>query len=167
MIRKKTIWTVEAIKTLREMWANGATSSAIGYTLGFDGGVVLRKVKHLDLPRRSAESKSALCRLAALSRRQKEKPKPKMASKKGLSRAEIILRNANFLKNVEPFEETVLDIECRNVSLLELKMLGMCRWPLGDVRAGGVTYCGNDCNVKDSYCAPHKALAYRPVAVLA
>lgn len=154
-------WTEGHLTTVKEMWLAGSTASAIGKVVGASRNAVMGRISRMKLPRRTSDSKALTAKLVA--RPQVKRKPPKMASKKGLNRAEAILRNAEFLKNVEPIAETVLDLECRNVSLLELKAFGMCRWPFGDVRAGGVTYCGNDCCVKDSYCAPHKALAYRPV----
>lgn len=158
-------WTEGHLATVKEMWLAGSTASAIGKAIGTSRNAVMGRISRMKLPRRTSDSKALTAKLVA--RPQVKRKPPKMPSKKGMNRAEVILRNAEFLKSVEPFEEVVLDISCRNVPLLELKTFGMCRWPFGDVRAGGVTYCGNDCNVKDSYCAPHKALAYRPVTVLA
>lgn len=154
-------WTEGRLTTVKEMWLAGSTASEIGKAIGTSRNAVMGRISRMKLPRRTSDSKALTAKLVA--RPQVKRKPPKMPSKKGMNRAEVILRNAEFLKIVEPFEEVVLDISCRNVSLLELKTFGMCRWPFGDVRAGGVTYCGNDCNVKDSYCAPHKVLAYRPV----
>lgn len=166
----RSTWTDEALQTLKSMWLAGATSSTIGNALGLSRNTVLGKIDRLRMTRKPhARKNTTLANKPAKADRhtQKAKKRPRMTSKKGLNRAEVIARNVEFLKTFEPFKETVLDIECRQVSLSDLKTFGMCRWPFGDVRVGGVTYCGNDCNVKDSYCGPHKALAYRPVAVSA
>lgn len=40
---------------------------------------------------------------------------------------------------------------------------GMCRWPIGDpAQFDAFRFCGADCQATDSYCEPHKQMAYTP-----
>jgi len=40
---------------------------------------------------------------------------------------------------------------------------GMCRWPIGDPQQfDAFRFCGANCQPTDSYCEPHKQMAYAP-----
>lgn len=55
--------------------------------------------------------------------------------------------------------ETGAVAESRLCSIMDLDWK-TCRWPVGDVRAGGVMYCGAPKDAGKSYCAAHRACAY-------
>ncbi len=49
--------------------------------------------------------------------------------------------------------------ESRLLSLFDLKRVGMCRWPIGDVGKPGFAFCAADCAPSRSYCETHHRLS--------
>lgn len=45
------------------------------------------------------------------------------------------------------------------VSLLDIRTVGQCRWPVSDEP---FMYCGNGCDDTATYCAGHRRIAYQP-----
>lgn len=49
----------------------------------------------------------------------------------------------------------------RMLSMFDLPMFGMCRWPLGDPRLTGFAFCAADCSNARAYCPTHHMLSIR------
>lgn len=52
----------------------------------------------------------------------------------------------------------------RMLTLLDLPVLGACRWPYGDPRSEGFRFCGAECSPAMVYCPTHRKVGSTPRA---
>lgn len=137
-------WTDEHVKTLKAMWASGATAVAIGLALGGRGEQSVRwKVGQMKMDRRPGG----------------RQPSYGADSRRGLARQ----RNPQPGPSRRPkvrFTDTAPPI-----AFVDIRS-GQCRWVEGDPCGPETLYCGRPTD-RSSYCSGHASIAFRPVEVRA
>jgi len=140
-------WSDDRVTTLKSLWLDGLSASQIAKQLGgVTRNAVIGKVHRLGLSGRAMPSSPArLARVAAprtAARALPPKSKPK-------SRPPLVC------VPIEPAPEG---------PGLVTSMAGLgahaCKWPIGDPKADGFTFCGRP--AEGPYCGGHAAVAYRP-----
>jgi GcrA cell cycle regulator len=125
-------WTEERVTLLRELWGNGKSASEIAEILGgVTRNAVIGKAHRLQLSGR---------------------PSPIKAKGDGEGEGEVEMEAKPPRKKAkeEPQGATIL-------SLTDL----MCRWPIGDPKLPGFSFCGKPTNGTLPYCKEHAQAAYQ------
>ena len=154
------MWTEAHLVTLRKLWADGASYSAIAKTIG--GGLtrsaVAGKVRRIGLPYRKDPKDSA----AAYIRRVQNARKRAQAARK---RAVVFIPN----KVITPTKVDLLRTELALIAALPPMEPGLtiqsirpnqCRYMNGDPQSDG-TLCGR-LTAAGSWCSQHRKLVYQP-----
>jgi GcrA cell cycle regulator len=140
-------WTDDRVETLSKLWRDGASASQIARNLG--GGItrnaVIGKVHRLGLSGRAAPHVPGAGR--ADQRRERRGRLPRRPAPLRLA--------APPKPQVAPLPEAGL------ASVVSVRR-GQCRWPIGEPQDDDFCLCGRPA-VRGAYCAPHGALAYKPV----
>lgn len=144
-------WTEESVGLLRDLWAEGLSSSAIGVELGVTRNSVLGKAYRLGLKPRplSVESdkqsgQKALPETIKVSAA-KARVAPKVPHVKNKSRFTSVSRSPNLL--------------AATLYVVDPKGSG-CMWPIGDPKDPDFHFCGSLSAVGRSYCPEHCTVAY-------
>jgi len=140
-------WSDDRVTTLTSLWLDGLSASQIAKQLGgVTRNAVIGKVHRLGLSGRATPSAPVrLARLAA----------PRTAARAVASKSKPRSRPALVCVLIEPAPEG---------PGLVTSMAGLgahaCKWPIGDPKADGFSFCGRP--AEGSYCGGHAAVAYRP-----
>lgn len=142
-------WTEARVATLRKLWAEGLSASQIAKQLGeVTRSAVLGKAFRINLPRHVTLDRPRARR--PLSQRPRLKPPigPRIAPTPIPATQE-----AWHLALLPPVDPT-----------LKLDRLNAftCRYPIGDPKDAGFTYCGRTCDEERPYCQHHTKLCYQP-----
>lgn len=149
-------WTDARVDRLKELWADGLSSSQIAHELAPLGGIsrnaVIGKVHRLGLLPREERKAHFVPR--------PRKSKAPTRRYFQLSRRDVL---SDILQNkpaVETNTMTGADIpHAQRKSLLQLTEHS-CRWPIGEVGTPGFFFCGAVAIEGWPYCASHCARAY-------
>lgn len=144
-------WTPERVETLKSLWAQGLTVTAIACELG--GGLtrnaIIGKVYRLKLQGRSGPV-SNMAQKAAIRRARKAGKRPTLPPLPRNRPAPDIQPNS-----VPTRAEAWFPLEGSTpVALADLER-GQCKWPIGD---NPILFCG--CAAEGIYCPTHTALAH-------
>jgi GcrA cell cycle regulator len=151
-------WTDARVETLKKLWCDGVTASAIAEAIGeVTRNAVIGKVHRLGLAGRATTSrKRPVSRPASHfpapspSRKSRSQPRVHPAWRPlvtTMPRRSLILPELG-ASPVEPV--TVANLTERS-----------CRWPLGDPMRPDFHFCGRSKPAARSYCDHHAAIAYR------
>jgi len=134
------VWNAERLARLRELVAEGLSSTAIGAKLGFTRNAVSgARNRHGIPPQPAPEARSAPRRDAA---------DRSVALRRGLPRSGP--ERSGRVRNAHPVGED-------GVTLLQLEWW-MCRWPVSQSDDVAMRFCGQPAAAGRSYCDQH---AYR------
>ena len=137
-------WTPDRVKTLTQLWKDGASASQIARSLGgVTRNAVIGKIHRLGLSGRGAPSAPGARRV---------KPKGERRLRRPAAGAPAVRLVAAPSVETPPETGTATMISVR---------YGQCRWPIGDPLAEGFCLCGRRV-ARGAYCAGHGARAYRP-----
>ncbi len=154
-------WTNERVDTLKKLWNDGESASAIAHRLGeVTRNAVIGKVHRLGLAGRATTSRassasrpSSLFRPRSPSKNIRPRPHPRRTSPPPATAARKTMRRAA-LPELGPAPEipvTVQTLTGRN-----------CRWPEGDPKLPGFHFCGRPKTESPGpYCGAHAAIAFR------
>ncbi|ODT89075.1 GcrA family cell cycle regulator [Phenylobacterium sp. SCN 70-31] len=148
MVARDT-WTDDRVETLRKLWKDGASASQIARDLGagITRNAVIGKIHRLGLSGRTG------ARLPGAGR----------ADQRRERRARLRSRSKSFKALPPPGAASPrLPLPQSGLASVVTVRLGQCRWPIGDPLADDFCLCGRTAT-RGAYCAPHGALAYRPV----
>jgi len=144
-------WTDERVETLKQMWADGASSATIGREIGVSRNAVLGKVHRLGI--NNMRPKPA-----------PKPPKPPKLPKAVNGAAKLELNTFNPQRGVRraptfPQEQPAPKRQCCTFWQLTPRR---CRWPFGEVGTADFHFCGAKSVKGLPYCAEHARMAYRP-----
>jgi len=140
-------WSDERVTTLKALWLDGLSASQIAAQLGgVTRNAVIGKIHRFGLSGRALPSKPA--RLA----RPPQARAPRCAAR---PQATPVRQPSPCPAHPNPIPEA--PGLAASVTLLGAHV---CRWPIGDPKADGFSFCGRPAH--GPYCPRHKALAFRP-----
>lgn len=128
-------WTDERVNLLKQLWGEGKTAAEIAKVLG-DGitrNAVIGKAHRLKLS----------SRLSPIQQNTSKKPKAEAALPR-------IVKPSVKLPEFKGMELKLVDLKER-----------MCRWPNGDPREEGFSFCGHETVAGLPYCDAHCRAAYQ------
>jgi len=133
-------WTEDRVELLTKLWTEGKTAAEIAKTLGgVTRNAVIGKAHRLKLSNRVSpiqqNKKPANMSVAPKPEKAKAKEQPAPAAPAVKSAA-------------------------KGVSLMDLGTR-MCRWPSGDPKEEGFSFCGGGCIPGLPYCEEHAKVAYQ------
>lgn len=147
------MWTDEKVATLRKLWLEGLSAREVAGQLG--GGVtrnaVIGKVHRLGLsgaggaqaqPRRPRPKRPARPARARIARPSPWPPTP--AAPRAARPAPEIPEGPGLITDMLALSRHV------------------CRWPIGDPKAAGFSFCGRSVGEDGPYCAGHHRRAHQP-----
>jgi GcrA cell cycle regulator len=165
-------WSDERVERLKTLWAQGLSCSQIAKDLqGVTRNAVIGKVTRLDLEGRARPSAPEVAR-PRLKKVVAAKPAPR--PKPNLPKADAFVLPPITGKPSRPVETIIANVEARVAyvepvtkdvatrTVLNIRLFGECRWPVGDPLAEGFGLCGAPCSPEGPYCAAHSARAYQP-----
>jgi GcrA cell cycle regulator len=164
-------WTDERIALLKKMWKEGKSAADIAKTLGkgVTRNAVIGKAHRMGLSGRPSPIKKpapAKKEAAAAPKTAAAKPAKKPAAPPARPVQLAPAREADEFKKVEPnkagAEKIITDLGPLDggVALIDLTER-MCKWPFGDPREDGFTFCGRPRRPGAPYCQDHAAMAYQ------
>ncbi|MDB5445644.1 MAG: GcrA cell cycle regulator [Phenylobacterium sp.] len=149
-------WTDERVDLLKTLWAEGASCSQIAKQIGgTTRNAVIGKVHRMGLQGRDTPRQPGRIVPASVApaksrpaRRTHAPPRLAVAGNGAVYEAAPDLSPAPLIKDPP--------------GLATMTTLGphMCKWPIGDPREPGFTYCGK--RTGGTFCEPHAARAYTP-----
>jgi GcrA cell cycle regulator len=145
-------WTEDRVTTLKRLWAEGESASAIAATLGeVTRNAVIGKVHRLGLAGRTTTLRRCSTARRSLSRHRPDRRTyraPSLALK-----AVPRTRAKPVLPELSPAPEIPVTVQ----TLTDRK----CRWPDGDPKLPDFHFCGRSTmGSSGPYCAAHAAIAY-------
>ncbi|MGO9365477.1 MAG: GcrA family cell cycle regulator [Rhodomicrobium sp.] len=152
-------WTDDRINTLKKLWNDGESASAIARTLGeVSRNAVIGKVHRLGLAgranpsrKRSASRRPSLFPARAPSNKTRMPPFP---LQHWHPRAGVARKRPPVLPELPPSPDPPVTVQ----SLTE----HTCRWPEGDPKRDGFHFCGRTkARTLSPYCDHHAAIAFR------
>lgn len=145
-------WTDERVTLLKKLWGDGRTAAEIAKALGsgFTRNAVIGKAHRLKLSARLSPVATAPVRAKSAHVDLKNPVKSKAANNAHPPRVKATAQPA----------KPPRVIQTKNVAMIDLKER-MCRWPLGDPKEPGFSFCG--CNTVPGlpYCEDHAMMAYQ------
>jgi GcrA cell cycle regulator len=133
-------WADDRVDKLKSLWTEGLTASQVATSMGnVSRNAVIGKLHRLGLLGGSAPASRL---------RPRTMPKP---------RAPNVPRTLAVVAEPEAFRFD--DGAAVTPRSLEKQM---CRWPLGDPRAGDFHFCGHGLKTGSPYCEAHDLRAHRP-----
>ena len=144
-----TSWSEPRITTLRTLWLDGLSASQIAKQLGgVTRNAVIGKVHRLGLAGRGAGGRITRPRPAS-------PPRPRRrAPARAVVRVPMI---------AAPVAASPPAPEGPGLIASMADLCGhVCKWPIGDPKAAGFSFCGRPTDGADPYCAGHGAAAFRP-----
>lgn len=149
-------WSQERTDTLKKLWADGHSGSAIARRLGgVTRNAVIGKVHRLGLPLRVRPAKNERKR-----RHRVYVPRPKPVPTTAYARMLATMPKEEI---AAPYVE--LDIPLKERQTIETLEKHHCRWPIGDPQHADFHFCGKQKVAGLSYCEFHARRAYAPPAV--
>lgn len=140
-------WTDERVAMLRKLWGDGRTAAEIAKALGngFTRNAVIGKAHRLKLSSRLSPVPSVPVRTKAHD-----------------ATPHVNRRPANHAPRVKASSvaQVARVIQTKNVNMFDLKER-MCRWPLGDPKEPGFSFCGCNTVAGLPYCEDHAMMAYQ------
>jgi GcrA cell cycle regulator len=144
-------WTDERVERLTTLWRDGLSASQVAQQLGgVTRNAVIGKVHRLGLSGREAPSSPRrvgrpprfprAARAVRRPARHCAPPLPKIAA-----------RTPAWMVDEAPGTATLLTLGAH-----------MCKWPIGDPKADGFTFCGRGAAGEGPYCGDHAGVAFRP-----
>ena len=130
-----SIWP-DADPQLRELWANGLETRAIGKALGVSSNAVVGRAHRIHLPAR-------------------ESPIKRDPNKPAAIRARPIRRIGGKPLPLNPPTTTPPP-----PAPLPTRLRGTCQWPIGEPGNKAFRLCGEEAEVGKPYCSDHCKLAY-------
>ena len=155
-----TDWTAARIAVLRELWAEGHSTAEIGRRMKLSKNSVIGKAHRIGLGRPSP------IRAAGTGGRPNQvkagrAPRTALAALPSL----VVLPAALVTPVAAPGPET-RPVPRRPmlppVAPVEARDRGPCCWPIGEPGTRAFRYCDAPVMAAGSYCAAHRAVAYRP-----
>ena len=144
-------WTDDRVRILRALWLEGRSAAEVAQRLGgVTRNAVIGKVHRLGLAARTAAS-SPRPRRAAPSPARRTRPTPLASPPPRPARA----------APAKPRRAPIIVDAVGRVFDLSHLSPRMCRWPIGDPKAGGFSFCGEIKPGPGPYCPAHAARAYR------
>jgi GcrA cell cycle regulator len=145
-------WTDERVDTLKKLWHDGVSASAIARSIGeTTRNAVIGKVHRLGLAGRATTSRirsehpRASSIFVARGRSKKRRALPLTAR--------IPHRHSAMLPELAP--------QPANTVTIATLTADSCRWPIGDPKTHGFHFCGRPARFNCPYCDYHAAIAYR------
>ncbi|EKE45258.1 GcrA cell cycle regulator [Oceaniovalibus guishaninsula JLT2003] len=185
-------WTDERVETLKKMWGEGQSASAIAKTLGgVTRNAVIGKVHRLGLSNRAGgapegEGETELEEAAVpaepvvevvatedpveeereIPSTQSAAPPPLTAARRQIIPAGQPLPPQPSANEISP--ETLASVRevektSKRISLMELTER-TCKWPIGDPATADFWFCGLGVQAGKPYCEAHVSVAFQPMS---
>jgi GcrA cell cycle regulator len=145
-------WTDDRVDTLKKLWHDGISASAIAQRIGdTTRNAVIGKVHRLGLAGRATQSRirSAAPRAPSIFVARGRSKKTRALQLRGRT---VYRQPANLPELAQPPGDTVTIATLTSDS---------CRWPAGDPKTHGFHFCGRAARFNCPYCDYHAAIAYR------
>ena len=143
-------WTDERVDLLKKMWGEGKSAAEIAKALGkdFTRNAVIGKAHRLKLSHRVSPAQ------------QNAAPAGKggAARSSATKAAQPVLKSAVIGKKPEIIPP--LRKPAGGIAMVDLRDR-MCRWPEGDPKEPGFSFCGDGCVPGLPYCEYHAKIAYQ------
>ena len=186
-------WTDERVETLKRMWGEGQSASAIAKELGgVTRNAVIGKVHRLGLSNRTEEAEAAPAPAAEPEKKAEKKPapKPEPAPEPVAAKAEAVEEEPSTQPAYTPQPRrqivpagqplppqpsaneispealaSVREVEkkARRLTLMELTER-TCKWPIGDPATEKFWFCGLPSQPGKPYCEAHVGVAFQPMS---
>ena len=151
-------WTNDRVDTLKKLWNDGESASAIAHRLGeVTRNAVIGKVHRLGLAghanqsrKRSAARPLSLFPARTPSRNIRSEPR---ARRDWQPRSRVAPKRGPVLPELGAPPDRLITVQ----SLSERT----CRWPIGDPKMHGFHFCGRAKPEARPYCGHHAAIAFR------
>ena len=138
-------WSDDRVTVLSKLWMDGLTASQIAERLGVTRNAVIGKVHRLGLSGRGAPSAPR----AIVPRQTRQQPLRRAAPSRPAKRVDRDTINALAVPDQPGLIDDLVDLGPH-----------ACRWPIGDPKRPGFSFCGRRADRR--YCAAHAARAVRP-----
>ncbi len=139
-------WSDDRIEQLKSLWHEGLSASQVANALGsVTRNAVLGKLHRLGLLAGSGETRPARPRSTA--------PRCRVARPSKIALPVPV---------AEPDPFTFTDGSFATVATVSDRM---CRWPIGDPKAGDFHFCGHAPRAGSCYCEAHTQRAHQPAKV--
>ena len=136
-------WTDDRVETLKRMWSEGQSASAIAKELGgVTRNAVIGKVHRLGLSNRTEEPEAAA-------------PAPAPAP-------EPVAREKPAAPRAVP-QPAAAPLRPKKLTLMELTER-TCKWPIGDPATDKFWFCGLPSVAGKPYCEAHVGVAFQPMS---
>lgn len=136
-------WSDDRIEHLKSLWQEGLSASEVARTLGHvTRNAVLGKLHRLGLLSGSAPNRPSRARASI--------PRSRPARPAKVALVTLVPEPDAFTFQDGSFV-TVVTVNDR-----------MCRWPIGDPKAGDFHFCGHAPKVGSCYCEAHTQRAHQP-----
>ncbi|WP_022707143.1 GcrA family cell cycle regulator [Paracoccus zeaxanthinifaciens] len=185
-------WTDERVETLKRMWAEGQSASAIAKELGgVTRNAVIGKVHRLGLSNRNEDEAPAAAAPAPEPAPQPEKkqaaakpapqpepepaaepePAPQPAAFTPVPRRPVMTAgqplppqpSANEISPETLASAREVEKRARKLTLMELTER-TCKWPIGDPATDKFWFCGLPSAAGKPYCETHVSVAFQPMS---
>jgi len=152
-------WT-DKDAVLRARWAAGVSLAQIGREIGVGKGALTKRRIKLELPERGMGFRSDLGPHGKVEKKGRAiaATSSMAATREGVA----IVRKAKAASLESQAQKHDALPGSRMLTLRAIKPRRQCMWPYGDPARDDFRYCAADCDVTESYCAGHRALAYLP-----
>lgn len=153
-------WTDERVETLKKLWADGLSASAIANRLGgVTRNSVISKVHRLGLSARVTTQRLAQSHGG---KRAAKRVRARQKAAKAAQKPQTALQAVFAAEPFVPAEDLVIPVAERK-TLLDLEA-NDCRWPVGGDPRQGVEYqfCARPKVRGLSYCETHTRRAFQP-----
>ncbi len=161
MVAKNFDWTAKAVETLRRLRADGKPASYIAHELGhgLTRNAIIGKLARLRVPSPPGIPRAAKPDSPPRPARPPRVVQGKNRVHKAAALAIVEKRRAVF-KAEAVAAPVPVSVDSLRVNIVDLKD-HMCKWPLGDPKQPGFSYCGLYSGDR-AYCPTHCAMAYNP-----
>lgn len=178
-------WTDDRVAILKKMWKDGHSAADIAKELGegVTRNAVIGKAHRMGLSGRpspikgkssdkstakKSTAKKATKKTETKAKKETKEKKTTTRARKATTNSKVAKKTTNStLKSELDREEIVIsNIDTENppadggVALIDLTER-MCKWPYGDPREEGFTFCGRECYPGKPYCPDHVLAAYQ------
>lgn len=151
-------WTDERVETLKKLWADGLSASAIANRLGgVTRNSVISKVHRLGLSTRVTTQRLAQSRGGT---RGAKRVRARQKAAKAAQNPPTALQAVFATEPFAPAEDLVIPVAERK-TLLDLEA-NDCRWPIGDPKEADFHFCGKGKVTGLPYCEFHSRRAFQP-----
>ncbi|MGO9547084.1 MAG: GcrA family cell cycle regulator [Rhodomicrobium sp.] len=150
-------WTDDRVATLKQLWNDGESASAIAQTIGeVTRNAVIGKVHRLGLAGRATTArKPRTQRTLSLF------PERAPSRRRSLPRARKSYRGRSVAREKRPLILPELGPPPDFAVTVQTLTALSCRWPIGDPKLPGFHFCGRFTAPACPYCSHHAGLAYQ------